>query len=96
MARLTRFPQRPNSTHTSGFRWPVKGERRRPTRRSPTPSEPQLSLWARLRSRHKPIVLVNVVVSQAAEGQPIVGIDGDGLIEVVDAFANPSLESLLV
>ena len=39
--------------------------------------------------RHKPIVLIDVVVRQTAIRQSIVWIDGDGLIEIVDARAKP-------
>jgi hypothetical protein len=44
-----------------------------------------LGLGPGLVRRHKPIVLVHVVESQAAVSQGIVGIDRDSLIKVVDA-----------
>ena len=44
-----------------------------------------LGLGHSLVGRKMPIVLVHVVESQAAVGQGIVGIDSDGLIEIVNA-----------
>jgi hypothetical protein len=39
--------------------------------------------------RYKPVVLVNIVESQATVSKAVVGVDGDGLIKVVDARIKP-------
>ncbi len=43
-------------------------------------------LWSGGLGSDKPIGLIDVVISQGAVGQRIVGIKGNGLIEDIDAF----------